>query len=96
MYGGTLMFAVGVLYLLVETSIIANARSSDPKLSVQALDTTARNILGVQIGLVALAMIVTRSSVITLRARQGLGAGNIYVGWITLCMHTLAQTEMHR
>jgi phosphatidylinositol glycan class N len=96
MYGGALMFAVGVLYLLFETSIIANAKSSDPKLSVRALDTTSRNILGVQIGLVALAMIVTRSSVITLRARQGLGAGNIYVGWITLGMHILVQIDTQR
>ena len=91
MYGGGLMFAVGVLYLVFETSIIANARASDPKVRVQGLDTTSRNIVGAQIGLVALAMIVTRSSVITLRARQGLGAGNVYVGWITLGMYGLEQ-----
>ncbi|KAF2676430.1 PigN-domain-containing protein [Lentithecium fluviatile CBS 122367] len=84
MYGGALMFAVGVLYLLLEKSITANAKSSDDKAPVKALDTTSRSILGVQVGLVALAMIVTRSSVITLEARQSLGAGNIYVGWITL------------
>jgi phosphatidylinositol glycan class N len=78
------MFVVGVLYLIFEKSITANARSSDNNLTAQGLDTTSRNILGVQIGLVLLAMIVTRSSVITLDSKQALGTGNIYVGWVTL------------
>lgn len=78
------MFAVGILYLLFEKSIIANTKSTDDELASPELDPTSRIILGCQAGLVALAMIVTRSSVVTLQARQGLGPGNIYVGWFTL------------
>lgn len=40
--------------------------------------------MGVQVGLVALAMVVTRSSVASLQAKQGLPLGTQVVGWVTL------------
>lgn len=88
LYGGGLMFAVGVLYLLFEKSIIIDSKAPRGGLASSTLDNTSRIILGVQCGLVALAMIVTRSSIITLQAGQGSGKGNIYVGWFTLGMNT--------
>lgn len=39
---------------------------------------------GSQVGLVALAMLVTRSSVASLQAKQGLPLGTQVVGWVTL------------
>ncbi|KAF2019347.1 GPI ethanolamine phosphate transferase 1 [Aaosphaeria arxii CBS 175.79] len=82
--GGGLMFAVGGLYLIFEKSILVDAESSKDELSSPAADGLSRIILGTQIGLVALAMIVTRSSVWYLNARQGLPLGTQSVGWITL------------
>jgi len=40
--------------------------------------------MGAQVGLVALAMLVTRSSVFSLQAKQGLPLGTQIVGWVTL------------
>lgn len=37
-----------------------------------------------QIGLIVLSMLVTRSSVLSLQAKQGLPAGNQAVGWLVL------------
>jgi phosphatidylinositol glycan class N len=92
LYGGILMFAVGAVYLLFEERITANGNPQNRKQTASALDIPSRIIFGCQMGLVALAMIVTRSSVITLQARQGLGSGNIYVGWFTLGKHISIST----
>ena len=76
------MGLVGVLYLLFEKSIL-----SDPTSNTQlpsALDSIPRTILGVQVGLIALAMIVTTSSVASLQAKRGLRLGNQVVGWLVL------------
>lgn len=76
------MGLVGVLYLLFEKSIL-----SDPTSNTQfpsALDSIPRTILGVQVGLIALAMIVTTSSVASLQAKRGLPLGNQVVGWLVL------------
>ncbi|KAF1960573.1 PigN-domain-containing protein [Byssothecium circinans] len=83
LYGGFLMFAAGGLYLLFEGRITADTKTSGEKAET-SLDVPSRIVFGCQMGLVVLAMIVTRSSVVTLQARQGLGSGNIYVGWFTL------------
>ncbi|KAF2637556.1 PigN-domain-containing protein [Massarina eburnea CBS 473.64] len=81
--GGFLMFAVGGLYLLLEKRLTADGNSSNQK-TESTIDVPSQIVFGCQMGLVVLAIIVTRSSVITLQARQGLGSGNIYVGWFTL------------
>jgi GPI ethanolamine phosphate transferase 1 len=44
----------------------------------------SRAILGVQVGLVILSLVVTRSSVLSLQAKEGLPLGTQIVGWIVM------------
>ena len=78
--GGVLMLSVGVLYLLFEKSILSSKTSAPPP----SIDYLSKDILGVQMGLIVLAMLVTRSSVASLQARRGLPLGNQVVGWLVL------------
>ncbi|ANB14247.1 Mcd4p [Sugiyamaella lignohabitans] len=48
------------------------------------LSITSLVLCGVQLGLIILSVIVTRSSVKSLQARQGLPVGNQIVGWLVL------------
>ncbi|KAL9064852.1 MAG: hypothetical protein Q9157_007683 [Trypethelium eluteriae] len=82
--GGGLMLAVGVLYLLYEKSIIVQTNHTEEELASASVDSLSRMILGGQVGLVALAMLVTRSSVLSLQARKGLPLGTQVVGWLVL------------
>ncbi|KAL8987170.1 MAG: hypothetical protein Q9177_003595, partial [Variospora cf. flavescens] len=82
--GGFLMASVGLLYLLFEKSILSASSSGRSELSSPQADGLSRNILGAQIGLIMLAMIVTRSSVASLQAKRGLPAGNQVIGWLVL------------
>ncbi|KAL9090469.1 MAG: hypothetical protein Q9165_005230 [Trypethelium subeluteriae] len=82
--GGGLMLAVGVLYLLYEKSIIIQTNPTEEELASASVDSLSRMILGGQVGLVALAMLVTRSSVLSLQARKGLPLGTQVVGWLVL------------
>ncbi|KAF2275653.1 PigN-domain-containing protein [Westerdykella ornata] len=92
--GGIIMFAVGVLYLLFEKSILYDAESSEDELSVPTVDHSTRIVIGVQLGLVALAMIVTRSSIWYIQSKAGLPTGTKAVGWITL-MASLCMPMLH-
>ena len=76
------MGLVGVLYLLFEKSILSSTVGSTKSLS--GLDSLSRSILGIQVGLIVLAMIVTRSSVASIQAKRGLPVGNQMVGWLVL------------
>lgn len=76
------MVLVGVLYILFEKSILSSTTSSKQA----SLDGLSATLLGVQIGLIMLAMIVTRSSVASLQAKMGLPLGNQVVGWMILSM----------
>ncbi|KAK8207493.1 GPI ethanolamine phosphate transferase-like protein [Phyllosticta capitalensis] len=82
--GGFLMFAVGALYILFEKSIIASSSATKKGLAAPQVDGISRSILGVQVGLIALAMAVTKSSVGSLQAREGLPLGTQIVGWTVL------------
>ena len=74
------MVLIGVLYILFEKSIL-----SSPIHGKQAsLDGLSGTLLGVQVGLIMLAMIVTRSSAASLQAKRGLPLGNQVVGWTIL------------
>lgn len=73
------MLSVGILYLLFEKSILSSIGSP-----CAAIDSLSKSILGVQIGLILLAMIVTRSSIASLQAKRGLPLGNQVVGWLVL------------
>lgn len=92
--GGFLMVAVGVLYLLFERSILADSDSTEDELASSSTDGLSRIILGLQIGLVVLAMIVTKSSVTSLRAKEGLPLGTQVVGWAVL-VASLAVPFLH-
>ncbi|CAL5869453.1 uncharacterized protein PFLUO_LOCUS3682 [Penicillium psychrofluorescens] len=91
-YGAFLMFFTGVLYLLFEDAIIGH-RGSSSQASLSSLG--ARIIMGSQIGMILLALIVTRSTVFSLQARQGLPLGNVVVGWFVL-VASLASPFLHR
>ncbi|KAJ5791442.1 uncharacterized protein N7518_008453 [Penicillium psychrosexuale] len=82
-YGGLLMFLTGILYLLFEDAILGH-RDTESKEPNAIGRVGSRIIMGIQLGMVLLAVIVTRSSVLSLQARQGLPFGNIVVGWVVL------------
>lgn len=77
------MFVVGVLYILFEQSILSDS-ADRPGTPMGPLGSISRSILGVQVGLIVLAMIVTRSSIASLQAKKGLPLGNQLMGWIVL------------
>lgn len=74
------MFLTGVLYLMFEDAILGKS-SVAPKSPAAVSTVGSRIIVGTQVGLVLLALLVTRSSVSFLQARQGLPLGNQVVGW---------------
>lgn len=81
--GSALMLAMGGAYLVFEDRILAfvSHTLAPPKPSRRHI---TRTLTGIQVGLVALAMIVTRSSAMSLQAKQGLPRGNQVVGWLVL------------
>jgi phosphatidylinositol glycan class N len=90
-YGALLMFFTGLLYLLFEDTILKHSKSSGH--APEAISSLgSRVIMGMQVGMILLAMIVTRSSVSSLQAKQGLPFGNQVVGWFVLgkCCEELA------
>ncbi|KAK0365303.1 Glycosyl phosphatidyl inositol anchor synthesis [Friedmanniomyces endolithicus] len=85
--GGSLILAVGVLYIALEKTLLASTALPGMDrngLGAMKADGISRGILGAQVGLIALAMLVTRSSVASLQAKQGLPLGTQMVGWLTL------------
>lgn len=82
--GGFLMLLIGILYIAFEKSAIVPATSSQDGLAAPKTDRVSRILTGVQIGLIALAMVVTRSSVASLQAKTGLPLGAQVTGWIVL------------
>ncbi|KAK2027652.1 phosphatidylinositolglycan class N [Colletotrichum zoysiae] len=76
--GGIAMAVIGLAYLVWEEKLLAR-----PTLP------TARALTGVQVGLILLAIVVTRSSVLSLQAKLGLPRGNQVVGWIILVVSLL-------
>ena len=78
--GGVLMVAVGLLYLFFENSLLSSKTGQVPMVK----HGISRTILGFQIGLIVLATVVTRSTVISLQAKRGLPKGNQVMGWAIL------------
>ncbi|KAJ9298193.1 hypothetical protein DTO271G3_3798 [Paecilomyces variotii] len=76
--GGLLMFLTGALYLVFEETIARHSGAS----VVSSIGS--RIVMGVQLGMVLLAIIVTRSSAASLQAKRGLPFGNQVVGWVLL------------
>ncbi|EAW16434.1 GPI ethanolamine phosphate transferase 1 [Aspergillus fischeri NRRL 181] len=82
--GGILILLVGFLYITFENRLLVQTVPSKDGLSTADADGVSRAILGLQVGLVALAMLVTRSSVASLQMKQGLPLGTQIAGWATL------------
>ncbi|KAI8961599.1 GPI ethanolamine phosphate transferase 1 [Daldinia sp. FL1419] len=89
MVGGALMVVVGILYLLFEDKFLADSSSSKKSSTLQRGNEISRTIIGVQVGLIILAIFVTRSSALSLQAKQGLPRGNQVVGWLVLIVSFL-------
>ncbi|KAI5920231.1 Phosphatidylinositolglycan class N-domain-containing protein [Camillea tinctor] len=87
--GGTLMVAVGVIYLVFEDRLLADFAGSTKPLAVGRDNQISRMLIGIQIGLTILAMLVTRSSVLSMQAKLGLPRGNQIVGWLVLVVSLL-------
>lgn len=87
------MFSVGVLYLQFEKSILLSPpkkqNAGQPSAATPGSNSLSQTILGVQIGLILLAMIVTWSSIASLQAKRGLPLGNQVVGWLVLSTASL-------
>lgn len=82
------MFTVGVLYLVFEDQVLADFKPVRQK--KRGEDTSlSRTLVGVQVGLVLLATVVTRSSALSLQAKQGLPRGNQVVAWLVLIVSML-------
>jgi hypothetical protein len=72
------------LYIAFEKRLLVQT-----ELSAADADGVSRAILGLQVGLVALAMLVTRSSMVSLQRKQGLPLGTQIAGWATLGKYCL-------
>ena len=81
--GGFLILLIGVLYIAFEKTLLTRTATSKTGFQPAKVDALSRTILGAQVGLVVLAMAVTRSSVASLQAKQGLPLGTQMVGWFT-------------
>jgi phosphatidylinositol glycan class N len=82
MVGGALMVVIGVLYLVLEDFVLADFTWSNERSSPR--NHFSRTLVGIQIGLTLLSMVITRSSALSLQAKQGLPRGNQIMGWVVL------------
>ena len=80
--GGLLMLGSGVVYLIFQKSITSRSRSRGA--ASASFDYVSRSLMGAQVGLILLAILVTRSSIASLQAKQGLPLGNQVTGWLVL------------
>ncbi|KAG6038715.1 Glycosyl phosphatidyl inositol anchor synthesis [Claviceps citrina] len=87
MLGGIIMFIIGLLYMAFEDVVLSDftwsAKASAPRKVIQ------RSLTGIQVGLIALSMVITRSSALSLQAKQGLPLGNQIAGWFVLIVSIL-------
>ena len=85
------MFAGGFLYLIFERRLAVTQTTKGGPQEHPLSNDFSRGIIGIQVGLVGLSMLVTRSSVTSLRARLGLPLGTQIVGWVVLSKFTTAR-----
>ncbi|KAI9797760.1 MAG: Glycosyl phosphatidyl inositol anchor synthesis [Sarcosagium campestre] len=87
--GGLLMLAAGIGYLPLRGKIgqqSASTMSKGQSLSNATSVSLSALVIGIQTGLIALALVVTRSSVQSLQAKLGLPLGTQLVGWVVLIL----------
>ncbi|KFY39095.1 hypothetical protein V494_04114, partial [Pseudogymnoascus sp. VKM F-4513 (FW-928)] len=95
LYGGSLMVIIGLLYLFFEFQLLRNSALDGEKETARPSNPMSRIMIGIQIGLIILSMIVTRSSALSLQAKQGLPRGEQVLGW-TILVLSLLMPFMHR
>ncbi|RAH80314.1 PigN-domain-containing protein [Aspergillus japonicus CBS 114.51] len=78
--GGLLMFSCGVLYIIFEPTILQRASLGN----VVEIDRLGRLLLMFQVGLVPLAICMTRSAAASLQSREGLPRPTQILGWTIL------------
>lgn len=83
--GGAFMAIIGITYLVFEDWVLSDFSSSKTATASHVSRPINRALVGAQVGLVILSMVVTRSSVLSLQARQGLPLGNQVAGLFVLC-----------
>lgn len=76
------MVAIGILYLVLEDYVLSDFGCSNKPLAPK--NHVSRTLVGIQIGLTILSIVVTRSSALSLQAKQGLPRGNQILGWVVL------------
>ena len=81
-WGGLLMFTAGLIYTTFEKEILTRSRAS--RADISSTTASSRLRMGIQVGLIFLAILVTRSSVASLQAKKGLPIGSQVVGWSVL------------
>jgi len=82
LFGGATMVVVGISYLLFEDFVLGDFGQT--KKAPLSRNHVSRTLVGIQIGLTILAMVITRSSALSLQAKQGLPLGNQVLGWVVL------------
>lgn len=83
------MVIIGLLYLAMEDFFFADFSWANRKRDTRPGRAIGRVVVGVQVGLTLLAIIVTRSSALSLQAKQGLPLGNQVVGWLVMIISFL-------
>lgn len=91
--GGLLMVGAGLIYLMFEHEITTRSKSVHAATSKH--NHISRLLMGLQIGVLVLTIIVTRSSIASLQARKGLPFGNQVLGWFVL-ISSLILPFVHR
>jgi len=87
------MGLVGVLYILFQKSILSSPKGTSQ--TPPTLDSISSSVLGIQVGLIVLAMFVTKSSVTSIQSKRGLPLGNQVVGWIVLSRRYVIWMDIH-
>ncbi|CZT03825.1 probable GPI ethanolamine phosphate transferase 1 [Rhynchosporium graminicola] len=87
-WGGCLMVAIGIAYLIFEKQLLQKTKLPGDS-TVPAEDSLSRSLIGIQIGFIVLALVVTRSSALSLQAKLGLPRGNQIVGFMVLILPLL-------
>lgn len=75
---------LGLVYIAFEKILLEQTEPLEHEPITADVDGLSRAIFGGQIGLIALAMLFTRSSVASLQAKQGLPIATQIFGWATL------------
>ncbi|TVY33970.1 GPI ethanolamine phosphate transferase [Lachnellula subtilissima] len=94
MSGGALMVVIGITYLVFEKKFLTTSKLTSDS-TAPAYNNLSRSLVGIQTGFIILAMVVTRSSVLSLQAKAGLPRGNQIVGWAVL-VFSLSMPFFHR